>query len=261
MKAFGEIKIVVDETNEKAVRYQAALELEFKKREAIILGNSADLQLVIVLGGDGTMLKTAHAYNFRPTFLGINCGHKGFLMNDGDPSEVVDRILDENFKTCPFPLLKIESESGWKDLAMNDIYFNRITGKTCKVNVCVDGVEIAQRISGDGVVICTALGSAGYFVPAGGSAIHPELPVIGFAPTVRNIPIQLIPMIFPLKSQFEVTLLSPSEEVKGWHDGIEFPYFRKLKVRKGNRKVRLAFWKEENFTERLIRKIMKVPEV
>ncbi len=272
MKTFREIAIVGDAKNEEAMKYHAALELELKKREALIAPCSDPMAIekVIVLGGDGTMLKTAHEYDFSPLFLGINLGHKGFLMNDrDDPSDVADKILDEKFKVHQFPLLEIESAFKWKDpdvinskyFAMDDIYFNRISGKTCKVKVEVNGVEVSSRIAGDGIVICTALGSTGYFVPVGGSAIHPKLAAIGFSPVSRNIPIQIVPMVFPLSSKIEVTLLSPPEEIRGFYDGMEMPYFQKIKVRKGNKTVKLAFFEGENFTERLITKIMKAQEV
>lgn len=249
----------VDEDNPLAQDFTLQVR---KKLEAESVKISLDIKtapkLLIVFGGDGTMLKAAHAHDFKPTFLGINCGHKGYLMNDGFALEVAERILGRRFETHSFPLLEIEAENEWEGFAINDVYFNRISGQTCKVNVKIDGVEVAERISGDGIVICTALGSTGYFVPAGGSAIHPKLPVIGFAPVVRNIPIQILPMIFSFRSELEVTLLSPPEEVKGWYDGIELPYFKKIRVKKGNRKIKLAFWKEENFTKRLVEKIMKV---
>lgn len=245
------MEIAFDEASEKA-------------KELLRLINKQPLSaegLVLVLGGDGTMLNTAHQFGFWPVFLGINCGHKGFLMNDAsDALDIANRIVSKEFRVLQFPLLSIEAENGWKGLAMGDVYFNRITGQTCKVNVRVNGVEIAQRISGDGIVICTALGSAGYFAPAGGSVMHPMVEAIGFAAIVRNMPIQLVPMVFPLISEIEVTLLSPQEEVKGWHDGIELPYFKKLRIKRSERMVRLAFWEDENFTARMVRKIMRVPE-
>lgn len=148
-------------------------------------------------------------------------------------------------------------------MAINDVYFNRITGKACKVSVKVNGVEIAERISGDGIIISTALGSTGYFVSAGGSALHPQLSVIAFAPVARHTPFQIMPFVFPLESEFEgeVVLLSPPEEIKGWYDGIEMPYFQVIKIRKARQRIKLAFWPEENFTKRLVEKIMKIPEV
>ena len=212
-------------------------------------------RLVVVLGGDGTMLEAAHHYNFEPVFLGVNCGHRGFLLNDSD---IIfgGRLMQIH----EFPLLEIESDNGWRDLAMGDVYFNRITGKACKVKVSIDGAVIAERIVGDGIVISTPLGSGGYFVPAGGSALHPKLQVIAFAPIVRNTPFQIMSMVFPLTSALEVELLSPPEEVKGWYDGLELPHFKQIKVRKAEKTLKLAFQRGEDFTARLVSKIMKVKE-
>src|SRR3989344_2369960 len=91
-------------------------------------------RLVVVVGGDGTMLEAVHRYNFEPVFLGINCGHRGFLLND--PDIVFGGRLMETYE---FPLLEIESDTGWKGWAMGDVYFNRITGQACKIKVSVDG--------------------------------------------------------------------------------------------------------------------------
>ncbi len=252
MKELKSYSFFVDKGNKKALERQIALKklLEIKKTN-----------LVIVLGGDGTMLQAAHSHNFQPVFLGINCGHKGYLMNDDDEGEVIaKKISHDQFEIHQFPLLKIEGEN-WQGLAMNDIYFNRISGQACKVNLKIDGIEIAERISGDGIVVCTALGSTGYFTPIGGIPIHPKLSVIGFGPIARNVPFQILPLILPSESELEVTLLSPPEEVKGWHDGIEMPYFQKIRIKKSAQLVKLAFWTGENFTKRLITKIMKIPEV
>lgn len=243
------MEIVFDQDSEKA-------------RDALYLIKNCGVSLegcVLVLGGDGTMLKAMHQHNFKPVFLGLNCGHKGFLMNDTDG--MLAKLMNKEFEVYRFPLLEIRTDSGWKGLAM-DVYFNRISGKTCKVKVAVDGAVIAERIAGDGVVISTALGSSGYFVPAGGSAIHPKLQVICFAPIIRNTPFQIIPMVFPVTSTLEVTLLSPPEEVRGWYDSFDLPYPlpKKIRIKRAKQTLRLAFWKGENFTERLVRKIMKVQE-
>ena len=212
---------------------------------------------VVVVGGDGTMLEAVHRYSFDGVFLGINCGHRGFLLND--PDIVFGGRLMETYE---FPLLEIESDTGWKGWAMGDVYFNRITGQACKIKVSVDGTVIAERIVGDGIVISTPLGSGRFFGPAGGSALHPRLKVIGFAPIVRNLPFQIMPIVFPIDSVFDIELLSPPSEVKGFYDGgdRELPYFSKIRVKKAEQTVKLAFCDGEDFTARLVSKIMKVQE-
>lgn len=248
-KKVNNVAIVLDEASKKA---KALLRLI--KKYPLSLEDC-----VLVLGGDGTMLRALHQHNFEPVFLGLNCGYKGFLMNNVD-GDFMNKLINREFEIHEFPLLEIEAENGWKGLAL-EIYFNRVSGKTCKVKVAVDGTIISERIAGDGIDIATALSSSGYFLPICGTAIHPKLPVICFAPIVRNAPFQITPMIFPIISVLEITLLSPPEEVRGWCDGMDIPYFKKIEVRKSDKTLKLAFWKGENFTKRLVEKTMKVPEV
>ena len=215
-------------------------------------------KLIIVAGGDGTMLAALHHYNFEPVFLGVNCGHRGFLLNDDN--DTINKIIGRNFEIHEFPLLEIETDRGDKTLAL-EVYFNRISAKTCKVKIAVNGVIVSERFTGDGIDIATALASSGYSVPIGGSAVHAKLPVISFAPMRRNAPFQILPMVFPLDSVFELTLLSPPEEIKGWCDGdevTELPRFKKMIVRKAAKNLKLAFWQGEDFTARLVNKIMKI---
>jgi len=213
-------------------------------------------KLVIVAGGDGTMLAALHHYNFEPVFLGVNSGHRGFLLNDDN--DTINKIIGRKFEIHEFPLLEVQAEN-WKGLAL-DVYFNRVSGKTCKAKVVVDGTTIDERISGDGIIISSSLGSSGYFLATTGVAVHSRLPVIAFAPIIPNAPFQITPIVFPMTSVLEVNLLSPPEEVKGWYDAIELPYFKKLTIRKAAKTLKLAFWQGEDFTARLVNKIMKIQE-
>lgn len=232
-----------------------------KAREMLRLIKKYSLSFdgVLALGGDGTMLTAIHRYDFKPVFLGLNFGFRGSLMNDvGDHS--LDRIRDKKFEIHQFPLLEAETENGWKGLAL-EVYFNRIGPKTCKTKILIDGTPITERLAGDGIDIATALAAGGYFVPLGGSAVFPKLPVICFGPITRNTPFQIMPMIFPDTSVIEITLLSPAKEVRGWCDGaVRIPLFQKLTVRKAAQTFKLAFWEGEDFNKRLVEKIMKVQE-
>lgn len=242
------MEIIFDSKSEKA-RDMLRLIKEF----------SVSFNGILVLGGDGTMLKAVHQYDFNPVFLGLNCGHRGSLMNGVDNWLI--KIQNKEFEIHEFPLLQVETENGWKSLAL-EVYFNRIGPKTCKTKILVDGAPITERFAGDGIDITTALASGGYFVPLKGSAVYPKLPVICFAPISPNTPFQIMPMIFPDTSVIEITLLSPAKEVRGWFDGaVRLPRFQKLTIRKAAKTLKLAFWKGEDFNRRLVEKIMKIQEV
>lgn len=216
---------------------------------------------VLALGGDGTLLKAIHQYDFNPVFLGLNFGHRGSLSNKVF-NDSLERIKNREFEIHHFPLLEVETDAGFKGLAL-EVYFKAVGPGACKAKIKVSGTLIAKRFVGDGVDIATALASSGYFVPLKGSAVHPKLPVICFAPMAPNAPFQIMPIIYPNSSVFEITLLSPVSEVRGWCDGIKkkkIDPFRKLTVRKADKVLKLAFWKGEDFNKRLVEKIMKIQE-
>lgn len=255
------IYLFYDNQNIEAIDYARSLKDELWTRWKNPLAASIK-ELVVAIGGDGTMLAAKETYwKSGIPILGLNFGHKGFLMNDPpeDPAETVSRILAGQFQLYRFPLLKIETDEGIF-FALNDVAIRTISGQCCKLHIKVNGVVIAERFMGDGVVISTPLGSTGYLIAAGGSAVHPDIPAVGFAPITRLSPIQILPMVFPLESEFEITVLNHPKDTRGWADGFEVLYSKRIKVTAGSYWIKLAFWEGENFTERLVRKIMKVQE-
>ena len=261
MKKIRKIKscmIFADEGNKKAVNYATPLRQLFEDMGRIkVVESPYDAELIIVLGGDGTMLKAVQNYHrCKKPFLGINFGNKGFLMND--VRDVIGRIIERKIEIYSFPLLRI-SGKGIRANALNDFYVKQIDGKNCKLNIKVNGELLAEKISGDGIIISTALGSTAYALAAGGSAIDPNLPAMILVPNNVHTPIQTKPMVFLFhKTEIEVEILS--KETKGWYDGIELPDFEKVKIKAAGAQVNLAFWEGENFTKRLFDKIMKIPE-
>ena len=100
--------------------------------------------LVLVLGGDGHMLAVIHALGVGKTYLGLNCGRIGFLLNDPPELEVLLEVLGQRrWMTREVSRLKLEGHTveGKKvfDRALNDIYLERMTGQTAHLELSVDG--------------------------------------------------------------------------------------------------------------------------
>ncbi len=76
-----------------------------------------------------------------------------------------------------FPRLEVTIENGAAapppDFAVNDVYAERMTGKTANLRLTINGVRIVERMVTDGFVVATALGSTAYSFSAGGPACHP----------------------------------------------------------------------------------------
>jgi NAD+ kinase len=140
----------------------------------------AESDLIITIGGDGTILRGAHAAASQDIpVLGVNMGRVGF-MSDIENKDAVDEVgwyLDGNARIERRFMVKavISSSDGKSEpiLALNDVTVARgATLRVIEVSTVVDGVHLATY-RGDGVVVSTATGSTGYSLALGGPVMDP----------------------------------------------------------------------------------------
>ena len=141
----------------------------------------AETDCVIVLGGDGTLLRAArNLVNLNLPFLGINLGHLGYLT-EGDRSSVVDildRVIADEYIIENRMMLKgrIKRPDGTivnEDVALNDITINRSRSlRIIKFKLYVNG-EFLYLYTADGIVISTPTGSTAYNLSCGGPVVEP----------------------------------------------------------------------------------------
>jgi NAD+ kinase len=117
--------------------------------------------VVVVIGGDGTMLKAIlKHWRRRLPFMGINAGRRGFLLNESE------EVLESDWVVRQLPLLYVESVT--KDgqsrhaLGFNEMWAERQTGQSAWLEVKVDGEVRLPRLVGDGALLSTAAGSTAY---------------------------------------------------------------------------------------------------
>lgn len=151
--------------------------------ERASLAEGADL--VISLGGDGTLLRAARIVGYREIpLMGFSYGHLGFLTcgNPVNMQETVKAALDHRMHSSHRATLAIEADyvlpdgSTYTDtsFALNDMAVTRGgLGDVISFDVGVSGNHI-DRIRGDGFVVSTATGSTGYALAAGGPIVTPE---------------------------------------------------------------------------------------
>lgn len=219
--------------------------------------------LFVVLGGDGFMLKTIRQQPKQAgTYLGLNCGRVGFLMNDipVDISELVEMIMGP-VRTLEFPQIAMNatSQSGaeYSALAVNDIYLERMTGQSAHMKININGDTVVERLVADGLICCTALGSTAYHFSAGGSACHPTLPVMGVTPICPHNPI-LRPVLVPLSATIDVEVIEPERRpIRAVADGRDHDSVLTIRIQDAKAPVRFAFLPGHDFTQTLIRKILQ----
>ena len=158
------------------------------------------IDLMIVLGGDGTLLHAARNFIGSGTpILGINLGRLGFLTETpvGDMFETVDEVLSGHLVTERHFSLHAEIWRGEAMLAsgqaMNDVVIERsVHPRMIGFEMSVNN-QFVFRMRGDGLIIATPAGSTAYALSAGGPIVHPSLNAISVVPvcphTLSNRPI------------------------------------------------------------------------
>lgn len=133
-----------------------------------------DINLLIVLGGDGTFLSAAHNYyKYHIPYLGLNLGRVGYLTECDITScyQIIDKVLMNNYKVNTKSLLevKIVNENGFqKMVAFNETLVHRGSYmKMLKINMKVQE-QFMDTFYADGVLVSTSMGSSAYNLSAGG---------------------------------------------------------------------------------------------
>jgi len=151
------------------------------------IGRSADL--VVVLGGDGTMLNIACALALHDIALvGINQGRLGFLTDISVDTmlETLDAILEGRYVTEQRMMLESEvlreGRSVFKACALNDAVISKGgEGSMIEFEVKIDD-RFLYALRGDGLVVATPTGSTAYALSSGGPIVHPALSVMALVP-------------------------------------------------------------------------------
>ena len=151
------------------------------------IGKLADL--VMVLGGDGTMLGVARLLApYRIPLIGINQGRLGFMTDIplGDMERLVTDMLGGAFVPEERILLETtvchDGVNSGPYLAFNDVVFSRgSTGAMIEFEIFIDGQFVYSQRS-DGLIVSTPTGSTAYALASGGPILHPSLPALALVP-------------------------------------------------------------------------------
>jgi NAD+ kinase len=221
--------------------------------------------LGLVLGGDGTMLQAIHAHGAARVWLGLNFGNLGFLMNDVPARDGVAfvraRLAARAWTTHGFLRLSMRAQTAQgalTGLAVNDVYVERQSGHTCHLRVWVDESVLADRLTCDGIIVATPLGSTAYSFSAGGSASHPLVRSLHLTAICPHAP-KLAPIVLPEGSVVRIEVLDPERRpARAVIDGVAKDDVREVEVASNPKEdVSLAFFDGHDFTRTLLRKVLR----
>lgn len=216
------------------------------KKEQIL--KKADL--VITLGGDGTLLKTARRLPKKKVLiLGVNYGNLGFLTECTPDKmfECLDKIFEGNYHVDKRSLLratlyrkgkKIETYLSLNDAVINQGAFARLI----KMDLEIDGIKLV-RFNADGMIVSTPTGSTAHSLSAGGPIVHPYIEGLIISPICPSS-LSMRPIIIPDDKQLTVTIETQRREdaaiiglTLDGQDMTMLKYGDKIRFRRSSRNV------------------------
>ena len=228
-----------------------------------LLSKSA-IELAVVLGGDGTILRAAQAIRGSSVpLLGVNLGHVGFLAQIGRPSitELATAIIAKNYKSERRMVLQYRIEragetiaNGW---ALNEVTIERSSEAMVELLVQIDHRPLS-RWGCDGIICATPTGSTAYAFSAGGPIVWPEVEALVLLPLAAHALFSR-PMVISPESIIAVDI--ESEEATLSADGLrKFQLVENDRVilTSDNSPINLAQIDPALFTDRLVAKF-KLP--
>ena len=215
---------------------------------------SENIDLLVVFGGDGTLLNSARQYlEYEIPILGVNMGNVGFLtdLKVENFHTSMQEILNGNYKIEERNLVSAKFNNnhlyGLNEVVIHSGAYAQLMRYRLNVN---DKVVYEQR--SDGLIIATPTGSTAYSLSAGGPIIHPSLDVWTIIPMLPQS-ISSRPFVISSNEKVEMEIFDgPSKNAKICVDGqddIDVPYGLNIAISKNEKTLKLVHPKDNDFFE------------
>jgi NAD+ kinase len=233
-----ELHVCVEEQTARFIKHEG-----FELASLENIGHKADL--VVVMGGDGTMLSVARTLrDSNVCLIGINRGRLGFLtdLQTDNMLGELEKILQGEYQLESRMLLQSavsrEQAQLWQSVAMNDVVI-KSAFRLIELEVHVDG-KFVSRQRADGLILATPTGTTAYGLSAGGPIMHPDLHAISIVPISPHT-LSYRPITVPADSVIEVIIVNAADaqisfDGQGQHPLIEGDHIR---IARGEQEIQL----------------------
>ena len=220
--------------------------------------------LVVVLGGDGTLLSVARLVESGGVpILGVNLGGLGFLteITLDELYPVLGAVLSGKYRASRRMLLQVTVRRGGAPIAEDIVLNDAVMTKTALARIIELEVFVEQEYvttyRADGLIISTPTGSTAYGLSAGGPILFPTMHALILVPICPHT-LTNRPLVLPEEVGVQVVLNSQNEDVYLTLDGqVGFPlqYQDQVEVRRADREITLIVSPKKNFYEILRSKL------
>ena len=227
---------------------------------------------IIVMGGDGTMLRAAREYQGRNIpFIGVNMGTLGYLAEiEANQIEIaLDRLIDNKYEVESRMMLSGMAVVGGKSMnpivALNDIVINRKGPlHVIKFNIYVNG-KFLSSYTADGMIISTPTGSTAYNLSAGGPIVEPKARLIMMTPVCSHSLVSNRTIVLSEEDVIDIEIgkykQGEIQEVDATFDGscsVSLNEGDKIRIIRSDKVTKIMKIRSESFLETLQKKMQIV---
>lgn len=223
-------------------------------------GQSAaeDADVIVALGGDGTLLETLHRYyHLNKPFYGMNRGSVGFLLNPYRGEDLRARLGDAQSVTLHPLRMKAVTRDGKtvEAVAFNEVSLLRERNHAAKITISVDDVERLPELVCDGVLVATPAGSTAYNLSAHGPVIPLSANVLALTPISPFRPRRWRGALLPSGARLRFDIFDPQvRPVSASADMTEVRHVAQVEIWQSTSiAVRLLFDPDHNLEERILK--------
>ena len=216
-----------------------------------------DADVIVALGGDGLMLETVHTVlDSGQAIFGMNRGSVGFLMNEFETGELIERIAAAT-ETIIHPLkMTVTDKKGTihSALAFNEVSMLRQQHQAAKLRISIDGKIRLDELVCDGIIVATPAGSTAYNLSAHGPILPINSPLLALTPISPFRPRRWRGAILSHEAELDIEVLEPGKRpVSAVADQREFRDIIRVVVSEDEtRSARLLFDDGHSLAERVL---------
>ena len=235
--------VIISDTNKKSLRIKTFISKNIKKNKSL------KSNLIIVIGGDGFMLKALKKNkNSLKFFYGINSGNYGFLMNKFSPKHTIKNLSKAKMITISPLEMIVKNKQGLikKSIAINEVSILRQSKQAASLSIQTGTKTIIKRLISDGVLVSTPAGSTAYNLSVHGPILSLHSKKLSISPISAFRPRRWKGKIISDKSIVKIKNLNPKKRpISAVADNLEFRNAENIII-KTNKKMKFNLFYDSN---------------